>query len=41
MKNNDYLKQYFTLIVSNQIQNEKIRWIYQSDSYIKNKYGIK
>lgn len=25
-----YLNQYFTLITSSQIQNEKIRWIYQS-----------
>lgn len=30
MKNNDYLSKYFELVVSNQIQNEKIRWIYQS-----------
>ena len=28
--NLNYLNQYFELITSNQIQNEKIRWIYQS-----------
>lgn len=28
--NFNYLNQYFTLITSSQIQNEKIRWIYQS-----------
>lgn len=30
MKNNNYLNKYFELIISSQIQNEKIRWIYQS-----------
>ena len=30
MKNNNFLSEYFELIISKQLQNEKIRWIYQS-----------
>lgn len=26
----NYLEQYFTLVTSSQIENDKIRWIYQS-----------
>lgn len=43
MKNNDYLSKYFELVVSNQIQNEKIRWIYQSayGAYLLAQNGLK